>query len=441
MRPSASARASVRIEVEAQRRVRVFRHAAGQLVLDRPDEFSHAGAHRDIRLAFFQRGGQIDFSQRGVARRPLRLDRVNAQTFEPNIVGAALRRRLHLVAQTITIGDEPRMQWRRPRQDNPHRKEPPFRRLGMRAHFCLDRAKKPGLIAVRCCVDEDLRPARRVRHNAAHIRNNPVSDVYKDRPPLSAFSDAAALQIAGIDDPWIARDDFERVDMAESPIVVTARRQVGGRARRIVFVAGAAAGGVQDADVEPASQGFWVVDSVVLNHLTVRKTASVQRDAQILDAVGFRPPGRKLENVVRPGQGFGEEAFSIMIAPQQERWNAAIREARQLPVQEEGDRGVLPFAVKNVAGDHDERNAFLQRLRDKVFECASTRLGKARGNIFVLQRKAEERAAEMKISGVQETKIHPRASTKAVSVAPSINSASRESRSAGAASGNSRWTS
>ena len=31
----------------------------------------------------------------------------------------------------------------------------------------------------------------------------------------------------------------------------------------------------------------------------------------------------------------------------------------------------------------------------------------------------------MKISGVQEAKIHPRASTKAVSVAPSINSASK----------------
>src|SRR5271166_1313203 len=102
-----------------------------------------------------------------------------------------------------------------------------------------------------------------------------------------------------------------------------------------------------------------------------------------------------------------------MIAPQEECWNAAIRETSQLPVQEEGNGIVLPLAVKNVAGDHDKRNAFFQRLRDKVFECASARLGEARGDVFVLLRKAEERAAEMQISGVQEAEVHSRASKKA----------------------------
>ena len=144
------------------------------------------------------------------------------------------------------------------------------------------------------------------------------------RAPFAAFPDAAALQVAGIDDPGIARDDFERVDVAERPIVIAARREVGGRAGRVVFMAGAAAGGVQDADVEPAGQGLRIVDGVVLDHLAVRKPASVQRDAQILDAVGLRPPRRKLENLVRPGQGFGDEAFGVMVAPQEEGWNAAI---------------------------------------------------------------------------------------------------------------------
>ena len=103
-----------------------------------------------------------------------------------------------------------------------------------------------------------------------------------------------------------------------------------------------------------------------------------------------------------------------MVAPQEEGWNAAIGEPSQLPVQEQGDGGVLPLAVKNVAGDHDKRNAFLQRLGDKVFECAPARLGEAGGDLFVLLRQPEERAAEMKISGVQEAEIHPGASKSAL---------------------------
>ena len=93
------------------------------------------------------------------------------------------------------------------------------------------------------------------------------------------------------------RDDFEGVDVAKRPIVITACCEVGDRARRVVFMARAPASGVQDADVEPASNGFWIVDSVILNHLTVRKAASVQRDAQIFDAVGFRTPCRKLKTL------------------------------------------------------------------------------------------------------------------------------------------------
>ena len=130
---------------------------------------------------FLERRGEIDFGERVVARRPLRLRRVYAQTFEPDIVGAALRRRLHFVAQAIPIGDEPRMQRRRAGQDDAHGKKPPFRRLGMRAHFRLDRAKKAGLVARAARVDEDLRPARGVRHDAPHLCNSPVGD-FDDAP-------------------------------------------------------------------------------------------------------------------------------------------------------------------------------------------------------------------------------------------------------------------
>jgi hypothetical protein len=156
-------------------------------------------------------------------RRRRRLSRVYAQLFEPYIVRAPLRRPLHLVAQAVSIRDEPRMQFRRSRQDNPYGKEPSSRRLDMRAHSCLNRAKKVGFINVRRGVNEDLRPARIVRHNAPNLRDNPVCDLHNDRASCSAFSDTAALEIAGIYDPWIPRDDFEGVNVAERPIVIPAR--------------------------------------------------------------------------------------------------------------------------------------------------------------------------------------------------------------------------
>jgi hypothetical protein len=43
-------------------------------------------------------------------------------------------------------------------------------------------------------------------------------------------------------------------------------------------MAGAAARGMQDADVEPASNGFWIVDSVILNHLAVRCKIACNND-------------------------------------------------------------------------------------------------------------------------------------------------------------------
>ena len=157
----------------------------------------------------------------------------------------------------------------------------PCRRLGMRPQFCLDRAKKAGLVVVRRRVDEDLRPARAVRHNAPHLRYDPVRNFHNDRPSLSAFSDAAALEIAGIDDPGIPRDDFEGVDVAERPIVITARCEVGDRARRVVLVASAAASGVQDADVEPARRR--VPDSRQRNSQPPRDAGSRVRAARRAD--------------------------------------------------------------------------------------------------------------------------------------------------------------
>ena len=53
---------------------------------------------------------------------------------------------------------------------------------------------------------------------------------------------------------------------------------------------------MQDADIEPAGHGLRIVDSVVFTHLAIWETASVQGDAQILDAMCLRPSGREFED-------------------------------------------------------------------------------------------------------------------------------------------------
>ncbi len=256
MRPSASARASVRIEVEVQRCARVLRHPAGQLVLDRPDEIGHPRPQCGVRLAFLQRRGQIDFRQRRVAR---------PAAAAPSCLCAAVRaryRRAHRCAAASTSSRKRsrsamnrRCNFVAPVKTTRTASSRPSAVIGMRAHFRLDRAKRLGLVVVTASVDEDLRPARVVRHNAPHLRYNPVCDLHNDRASLSAFSDAAALEIAGIDDPWIPRDDFEGVDVAERPIVVTARGEIVSRARRIVLMARAPASGMQTPRLNQPATG------------------------------------------------------------------------------------------------------------------------------------------------------------------------------------------
>ena len=82
-----------------------------------------------------------------------------------------------------------------------------------------------------------------------------------------------------------------------------------------------------------------------------------------------------------------------MIAPQQICRNVAIRQPSQLAIEEEADRGVLPFAVENVARDHHERNVFFDGLRDQTFERAPARTGEASGDGVIFLRQAKEGAA------------------------------------------------
>ena len=69
--------------------------------------------------------------------------------------------------------------------------------------------------------------------------------------------------------------------------------------------------------LNPHSQGLRIAVGVVLDHLAVWEPVPVQRDAQTLDAVGLRPPRRNSKTLSRPGQGFGKEAFGVIVTPQE----------------------------------------------------------------------------------------------------------------------------
>ena len=124
--------------------------------------------------------------------------------------------------------------------------------------------------------------------------------------------------------------------------------------------------------------------------------------------MSLRPPGRELDDLVGPGQRLGHDAVRVVIAAQEVGRDAAVGQTRQLPIEEETDRGVLPIAVENVAGDHRERDLLLQRLRDEVFESQAARLRESGCDVVILLRKAEQRAAEVQIGGVQESEVHCR---------------------------------
>src|SRR5208283_4994758 len=136
-----------------------------------------------------------------------------------------------------------------------------------------------------------------------------VGDVDEDRAFFPTFAYAASLKVAGVDDPRIARDDLEGVHMAERPVVVPLCGEFGGRAGRVVLVARTAAGRMQNPDVEPAGDRFGVIERVVFGDLASRKAAAVERDAQFLEPVRLRSPGRKLEDLIGPSQRTGHDAI------------------------------------------------------------------------------------------------------------------------------------
>ena len=132
-----------------------------------------------------------------------------------------------------------------------------------------------------------------------------VGDIDQNRAFGAGFADAAALEIAGIDDPRISRDHLMRVDMAQRPVIVIFGAQVVEAARRVIMVAGASVkGGVQHADIEPAGFRRRIGAGDVFVFGAMGKAAAVQGDAQVGQFECMGLAGRKIFAPDRAGTGF-----------------------------------------------------------------------------------------------------------------------------------------
>ena len=88
--------------------------------------------------------------------------------------------------------------------------------------------------------------------------------------------------------------------------------------------------------------------------------------------------------------------------------DAGAIEPCQFAIEEQADRGIAPFAVIDVAGDHDEGDLLGKRRIDERAEGLPARRGEATRELLILERKPLEGAPEMQIGRVQEAEFRHR---------------------------------
>ena len=193
------------------------------------------------------------------------------------------------------------------------------------------------------------------------------------------------------------------MDVAERPVLVAPGGEIGDRARGVGLVGGVAgAGGVQDAEIEPARHGCRVGQRQVLLDRPALEAAAVDGDPQGVEAEGAGTGGREDVHGGRQGDRAGDDALGVVVAADQDRRDAGAVEARHLPGEEQADRGVGPVAVVDIAGHHHEGHRPLDRLGDQILEGLPPGRGEPAREIRVPGREARQRAAEMQIRRVDE---------------------------------------
>ena len=98
--------------------------------------------------------------------------------------------------------------------------------------------------------------------------------------------------------------------------------------------------------------------------------------------------------------------FGVVIALEQKDRNLRLGQPRDLAIEEQGDRGVAPVAVENIAGENGKSDFFRQRPVDQFDKGLAAGAGQPLAQRLVAQAQAAKRAAEMEVGGVKKGEVH-----------------------------------
>ena len=126
--------------------------------------------------------------------------------------------------------------------------------------------------------------------------------------------------------------------------------------------------------------------------------------------VTFRPGNRvsfglargKDRHVFRQRQLAADLAFGVVVAVDHINGNVALAQPRHLLDEEQPGIEVAPVAVIDIAGDNDEIDRFGLRQIDHPLQGPARRPAQQIDRRAIIGRKADQRAVEMDIGGVDE---------------------------------------
>lgn len=251
-------------------------------------------------------------------------------------------------------------------------------------------------------VDRHGFPAQHVEIQTLDLRAA-LLDRHEHRAAAARLADMAPLQVAGKHHGGRPRPLLEFVHVAERPVVVAFRMEFGQRARRIVRVRRIAfERRMQHADVVVTGHRIRIADREIVNDGLVLEALPVQRDFEFRQLVGFRLAVAEYDDVVGQCQLLRHLAFGIVVAAEDERTDAGLAQAPHLLAKEDARVVILPVAVVQVAGNHEECDLLFDRTIHELPQRLARRVAQLRGRRVGIRAQAVQRAVKVYVCRVDE---------------------------------------
>ena len=277
-------------------------------------------------------------------------------------------------------------------------------------------------------VDGDPLELRDARGTLLDADRSVVADRRQRHRFGAGLVDVAALRHAGHDDRAPPPDLRAPVDMAERPIVETARHEIGRAAGRVQVVAlGAGETGVQQADVHGALRPRPVFGHEALGRVRLGEAQAMDRHGEIavcpVDRDGLGLSGEDLDRIGK-AEFFGDARQGVVVAPDHEASNAGLVQPPDLLGQEPRrlHRGLL--AVVEIPGQQQRVHLLGEAEIDDRHERAPGRVADQIGERRIAQRQRAQRRVEVDVGRVDEAIGHDPCPSPARCAAPPRRSAS-----------------